>query len=410
MRWAWLAPCFGCVATASACLWDSDTLKQEAANKMDLVRVITGRFERWPALYYEVRLERVKRELADPSTVGVKRLELFDDAAVALDRLHRDDEAIDLIEQKRQLLAKLDPTIAKQKDHWYRYYANCGTFWVHRWFATGADHKRINEVVRARDLIAKALRINPDAHFGRETYQLYALEWIIDPRRPHRDDQYREVPPPKGTPINRDTSYSLGDFIEHRANSLNFRREPHQHASKGEVGLAGLISLGAAWESIDIFEALATVSDQDGDSAISTLAAERVKELWDQGKRSLIADARLKDLMPSNRNLNASDVVKDYPRLRNNADQWGREREQFAMQRLREGRHPDTDPSFWEGYQELPLVELTEPSIGARLNNWMVAGNGSLVVGGTCCFLPVGAGFGLWYALRRRRRRPPKLM
>ena len=64
-------------ATVQACLWDTDTLAAEAAQKPDMLRVITGRFERNPPLYYEMRLARVAKVLVrDPS-----RLSLYDDAA-----------------------------------------------------------------------------------------------------------------------------------------------------------------------------------------------------------------------------------------------------------------------------------------------------------------------------------------
>src|SRR5438105_1575377 len=75
---------------ASACIWDRDTLATEVSGIMDTVRVITGRFERNPPLYYEMRLKRVAAEVvASPD-----KLELYDDAGVACDRLGRDDEAL----------------------------------------------------------------------------------------------------------------------------------------------------------------------------------------------------------------------------------------------------------------------------------------------------------------------------
>ena len=45
-------------AASQACLWDTDTLSAEAKGIPDIVQVITGRFERNPPLYYELRLKR----------------------------------------------------------------------------------------------------------------------------------------------------------------------------------------------------------------------------------------------------------------------------------------------------------------------------------------------------------------
>ncbi|MDQ2731015.1 MAG: hypothetical protein M3Y56_05100, partial [Armatimonadota bacterium] len=150
--------------TAWACLndHDSDTLAHQAKQLPDVVRVITGRFERNPPLYYEMRISRETKDLQKDPT----RLPLYDDVAVAYDRLHRDDEAIQWIEKKRDQLEHLSATNAEVHEHWYRYYANVGTFWAHRWLRSGADRTRIHEMEVARDYIAQALKLNPNAHFG----------------------------------------------------------------------------------------------------------------------------------------------------------------------------------------------------------------------------------------------------
>lgn len=88
---------------ANACLWDDDTLETEARGVPDAVRVITGRFERNPDLYYEMRLARVTKQLGSTP----EKLELSDDAGVACDRLHRDDKAIAWMTKKRAQLDKL---------------------------------------------------------------------------------------------------------------------------------------------------------------------------------------------------------------------------------------------------------------------------------------------------------------
>ena len=110
---------------ASACLWDRDTLDNEARGIPDVIRVITGRFERNPPLYYQMRLDRVQKEVRSSPA----RLDLYDDAAVACDRLGRDDDAIQLMERKREILGS--STMAASADHRYRLHANLGTFYAH---------------------------------------------------------------------------------------------------------------------------------------------------------------------------------------------------------------------------------------------------------------------------------------
>ena len=117
-----------------ACLWDYDTLAAEAQRQpiADVVHIITGRFERNPPLYYELRLKRsAERIAANPDDFLA-----YDDAGVACDRLGRDDEAIAWMEKKAKRLdaAEADRGEAHELDeHRYRYLANVGTFWVHRW-------------------------------------------------------------------------------------------------------------------------------------------------------------------------------------------------------------------------------------------------------------------------------------
>ena len=76
-----------------SCLWDRDTLAEEAKGKVDEVNVLIGWFDRYPAEYYELRLKRVRKTLKEQPD----NLDLYDDAAVALDRLHKSDEALSLI-------------------------------------------------------------------------------------------------------------------------------------------------------------------------------------------------------------------------------------------------------------------------------------------------------------------------
>jgi tetratricopeptide (TPR) repeat protein len=161
-------------SNAFACSWDSDTLRFEAEGLPDAFHAIVGRFERNPPLYYEMRLNRVTQGLeADPT-----QLALYDDAGVACDRLGRGDEAIEWMVRKRAQLAEREVDSDRYTDHQYRYLANIGTFYAHRWFRNGADFDQLDDLEAAVRFIQDAIELNPDAHFGREKYQLMALEWV----------------------------------------------------------------------------------------------------------------------------------------------------------------------------------------------------------------------------------------
>lgn len=329
----------------------------------EVVAVLTGRFERNPPLFYEMRLARVAAHLRDrPDDLAA-----YDDAGVACDRLGRGDEAISWMEEKRARLERLDPSLPEAKEHRYRYHANLGTFLAHRWARQGADRARIAEVEAARDEIAKALKINPDAHFGRERYQLLALEWIADPPELPKQEQY------------------LPNFLGWDAGDAYGEMTKPEDADKAVRGLAGLIVLGNAWESLDVFNALDVALQRDsvgykrgrdgGRNTLAYFAWLRCCELVDAGKGSMLPGAPKGEALRSK--LPRPDFVKPdvlldptFQELRAGADSWHAARTAFMMTRLEGGRHPDTDPHFWDGYSEAPAPGLPEQSVPDAYNAW----------------------------------------
>lgn len=316
------------VEPVRACLWDRDTLAAEAAGLPGVIDVIVGRFERNPALFYEMRQKRVAAQIEkDPG-----KLALFDDAGVACDRLGRHDEAIAWMDRKR---AVLDET--PNAEHEYRYLANRGTFYVHRWFAAGADRSDMADLKKARELIARAIALNPDAHFGREKYQLIAIEWIIDPMATLDEEgaaRYREdgdVP-------------ALGRVLME-----------NDVADVVVEALSGLIVLGAAWESVDIYQALSIQLDGLGHASLSRLAEARVTELR-RAERTSVVDLS-QHSVPRYRGVEHKQVVDGfYADARATTDQWHSSRTAYMMARLERGEHPDTHPEFWNEWDDKPAA------------------------------------------------------
>ncbi|AGA28479.1 hypothetical protein [Singulisphaera acidiphila] len=342
-----------------ACLWDRDTPADEAKGMPEVVAVLTGRFERNPPRFYEMRLARVTAQLESHP----EDLAGYDDAGVACDRLGRGDEAISWMEKKQTQLEKHEDSLPEVKEQRYRYHANLGTFLVHRWVRQGADRSKIDEVKAARDEIAKALEINPNAHFGREKYQLRAIQWIIDP--------------PRAAGL-RDLPNLLGWSME-----TIYKQADPQQADDAVRGLAGLIVLGNAWESVDIFHALSAALQNDtlgfgqnldgGRNTLAYFAWLRCRELIDAGKNSMLPDAPKGEALKGA--LLQPDFVEGAPlltptftKLRAEADAWHTARNAFMTRRLNEGHHPDSDPSFWDGYTEQPAPELPTTSISKAAN------------------------------------------
>jgi hypothetical protein len=356
-----LALLLGLPLSVAACLWDRDTPVDEARGLPEVVAVLTGRFERNPPPFYEMRLARVTAHLqSHPGDLAA-----YDDAGVACDRLGRGDEAISWMDKKRAQLSRRDVANHEVREQFYRYHANLGTFLVHRWARQGADRTRIDEVKAARSEIIKAIEINRNAHFGREKYQLRALTWIIDP------------------PSTAGQQY-LPNLLGWEPHPLGNMTDPTV-ADQAVRGLAGLIVLGNAWESIDIFHALNVALqhdtmgfDQDrngGRNTLAYLAWLRCRELIDAGKDSILPDApkgeALKSMLPRPDFVMAEKLLDPaFVKLRAEANAWQAARTAFMVERLKEGRHPDTDPHFWDGYTERPAPGLPMISVPDAYQMW----------------------------------------
>lgn len=338
------------VATpALACLWDRDTLATELKGMPDIAHVATGRFEQFPPLYYEQRLERcVRAHAEDPMD-----LEVYDDAAVALDRLGRHDEAIEWMAKKKLVLTETEDE-ALAKTHRYRYLANLGTFHAHRWLYQGADRANTADLQKARDLVAQAIQENPDAHFGRERYQLRILEFFLSPVT---WDNRRDVP------------NVIGLKPKSAMESRGYLKE--QGLPDAVEGLAGLVTMGAAWRSVDVFHALALTLETDGRNSAAHLMRLRINELIDDGRGSLVAPTAkgdtLKKLLTGRHSLleghDQAALKAWYVKARAEAELWRAEREQYLMERLERGIHPDTHPDFWAEFH--PSTTALEPLGGS---------------------------------------------
>lgn len=350
------------VQPASACIWDSDTLAAEAKGLPEVVAIIVGRFDRQPPKYYEMRLERVTKLLAeDPSN-----LEAYDDAGASCDRLGRGDEAIAWMERKKSVLDQADADDPEIEQHRYRYLANVGTFWVHRWFKNGADREQLDEVRTARDFIAQAIELNPEAHFGREKYQLLALDLILrEPPAPTAGEEPRWFRMP-----------SLLDVDGERFEALD-RLTNEGALEKAGIpdavrGLTGLIAMGNAWESVDVYYALAQALQAEGRSSLAHLASARMNELITAGRGSVVAGAPRKfaliewaDLRHPLEDRSVEMLDAFYHKARQSADEWHTRRTEYMEQQLDAGRHPDTHPDFWKSWNDKPALPAL-PAIAGR--------------------------------------------
>lgn len=347
---------------SNACLWDQDTLRNEISKFPDLIDVATGRFERNPPLFYRMRLDRVTKLLkAHPQDLNA-----YDDAGVACDRLGDDVSALNWMRLKANVLIRLDPHRMKNRDDWYRYFANEGTFYAHRWFRESKSGEDPLALSQSIEDIEEALRINPNAHFGRERVQLEILKWAQ-----------------KG--------------IESSA----MQKPLHLFLQEAKIptdelirGLSGLVVLGSAWESADVFSALAALFPTK--SRIAEFLAMRAAELRDPEARASMEERfRVMNAPPH--------VRRSFKLFRTAAEEERARRDAFMLAKMKLGQHPDTNPDFWSGYQPSRRPDFVDPSISERLGMWL-SDVDHLVIGFFAAPIALFLLFKGMTLLKRRRR------
>ena len=175
-------------AESRACIWDSDTLAMEQSRFPGIIDVMGGNFPRHSSEFYTWRIERVRALLVQDS----RNAALRDDLAVALHKLGRHQEAIQVMMESLAIEPKRYETLS-----------NLGTFTIY----TG-------DLPASRLWLQKALAINPNAHFGREKYQLWLVEYLMLRANPASLPQVTERLPP----------YSSESVLGNYAEFITFRQ------------------------------------------------------------------------------------------------------------------------------------------------------------------------------------------
>lgn len=137
---------------AQACLWDTDTIAMEKARFPGIADLISGNFPRHSKEFYEWRKTRCEAALASGDQAPV----VYDDLAVSQHKLGDHLAAIATMQAKE----KVHPGL-------YETCSNLGTFYIYT-----------NDLDQAEKWIQQALDINKNAHFGREQYQLWLVQWM----------------------------------------------------------------------------------------------------------------------------------------------------------------------------------------------------------------------------------------
>lgn len=139
--------------TSFACINDSDTKFFEQQKFPGVQQLMAGDFVTHSKEFYawraKDRLEKLKKEPGN--------LAYYDDLAVSYEKSGDTPKAIETLTAMYQ-----------KAPNRYETLANLGTFYIHN-----------KQYAKGLELLKKAIIINPDAHFGREVYQIKLVEHLL---------------------------------------------------------------------------------------------------------------------------------------------------------------------------------------------------------------------------------------
>ncbi len=342
-----------------ACEWDYDTLQQERSRFPSTLELITGKFLRHSPEFYRWRInDRLERLKSDP-----QNLALHDDLAVAYRKVGEHARAIEVIQAKD----KIKPGV-------YETYSNWGTFLILN-----------GELEQGLPLIDKALAINSDAHFGREKYQKWLVEYALTRSKngkitlPLRADS---------SPERRDVPIDFRDFLNKRSKD-RLKEQEERDAVKGILGMMRF----ANHDNPLLLEALGDLLLEQGDpngdakqlAARSYLKASQVvKDEAAVKKYRQFADEALV-LQTGKYSLNRvplKDIEVLFKRECADADAWYAKLREQELGWIQQGKNVDVE--FDKLYTTEPKVKAPQKS--AMTENTMTIGvvaMGALLIGAT---------------------------
>ncbi|MFK7920455.1 MAG: tetratricopeptide repeat protein [Bacteroidia bacterium] len=169
-----------------ACLWDKDTIEMEFEQFPGTLELISGHFLRHSPEFYYWRIKDREQKLQSTDS-----LQWHDDLAVAYSKLGNDPQAIAITQ-----------AVLKRFPERYESLANLGTFYIHN-----------GQYQEGLAFLKEAVRINPDAHFGREKYQIYLVDYLISIDWPNQKMLPLDVE--FGKNLGMGTPHYIADFAQY---------------------------------------------------------------------------------------------------------------------------------------------------------------------------------------------------
>jgi tetratricopeptide (TPR) repeat protein len=324
---------------AHACIWDYDTLRDEQRGLPGVAEALAGRFEKRSDFFYRDRVARMEAHLKN----NLDDQAAIDNYAVALFRLGQSDRAIAVLADKE-----------KRFPDQYTTASNLATF-----------HMLRGEVAPAIPLLEKALRINPNAHFGREEYQLKLARHLNGPTTRLVDGAAVDFLNVRWTTLPEATTEPDAIPAE-PIRSLVYGRGDKPD-DKAITAILGMIRFGTE-QSPDLFLALGNQLAIRGDKHLAIRAylraieaghpqAEHVKELASELAQTIDP----KTTLEAESSAFASERAE--------AQSWARAYQDYADGLIRDGNNAEDESLYAAFYrQHGPATRVLTPTLNERLD------------------------------------------
>lgn len=298
--------------SARACLWDYDTLNDERRGLPGIAEIIAGQWERHGEAFYRHRIAAMQKSLAEQSDDWTA----WDNLSVAHEKVGEIDQAIRVSLDKEA-----------RSPGQYTTAANLGTFYLHQ-----------GDLARGMEHIRRALHINPDAHFGREKYQLQVAEYLKDPPPADADGACGSFVVPM-LEMTSATTRPAPATVEQRMTLARRGRptaERRAEIDKAIQGVVGMIRFGTG-VSPHLYYALGDLLSARGDTHLAHRAYLRAIELNHPNPKEVRAAA----VAAAARLEHPGDLKADFAAARRDADAWVAAYQQHEQSLLAAGRDPE---------------------------------------------------------------------
>ena len=366
-----------------ACLWDYDTIKMERTRFPGTLELITGTFLRHSPEFYQWRItNRLQRLETDPSNAA-----LLDDLAAAYDKTGQHDKAIETAQKTERL-------------HPGRYEtaANLATFYFHAGkLEEGIPH------------IDRALKINSDAHFGREKYQKLLVEYVIKQR--------------SGGPLNlplaiikvydgartdkieghdHTTTNTFADFLKTNGGKTDGHHLEHEEVQAAVKGIIGMMKFGKhdAPVLLEALGALLSHREWNIDHDAKQLAAraflkasyevpeEPVRVLY---RRMAARAVSMQISARDSKEISLEQVEADFRKELEEGRAWYADLRERELSWIRDGKDPETEfDKLYEVEPEVSGMDVRDPLLSVNDRQKIaVFMAGAVVLGAMVCLVIV---------------------